>query len=364
MPIWSSALPSPPPPSPHILGICADIAKEMRATPRMAGPILSRRLRAARSLGSRDRPIAGDLLLGLIRHERALARIAPDPLDAWLRLAASGPPDLPDPDDPAEALAVALSLPGWIAAEWREALGEGAIALARTLAGRAPVFLRRLRPGAVELPVAATEIGARTIRLEGRCNLLEAQSWRSGQVEIQDLGSQQIVDAAWAAAAAVSGSDRPRILDLCAGAGGKSLSLAALGARVQAWDIRPRALEELRDRADRCGLRVRIAAPAPGDRWDLVLVDAPCSGTGVLRRHPENRWKLAFPVEAQRDLLRQAAPLAPRLLYATCALTRRENGDAPRAALPQAPILDERTLWPEPEGRDGFFMALLDTRGA
>ncbi len=357
MPIWSCALPSPPAPSAHILKLCRTIFAEMQASPRMAGPILSRSLRAARSLGARDRPVAGDLLLGLIRHEHALRRIDPDPVEAWLQLTRSGAPDLPDPEDPVEACAIALSLPGWLAAEWCARLGvEQTARMAKILAGRAPVFLRKLREAPLELPVPFTEIGPRSLRLDGRCNLLADPAWRSGQIEIQDIGSQQIADAALGAATRIAGHPRPRILDLCAGAGGKSLALAALGANVQAWDVRPSALEELKERADRCGLKIRVGPPK--GRYDLVLIDAPCSGTGVLRRHPENRWKLRVPADTQRALLQQAAPLAPRILYATCALTAQENSEAVRTL---AEPLWERTLWPEEGGQDGFYMAEINT---
>lgn len=341
--LWSVALPTPPVPNVRVLSLVRPIWEQMRAKSRMAGPILSQALRQTRALGSHERPIAGDLLLGLIRHERALARIAADPIEAWLKLAQEGVPTLPDPPN---AYAVALSLPDWLAQEWWERLGEErAIALAKTLAGRAPVCLRVLREP-VELPVPFRRVGERSIILEGRCNLLATDAWRNGQVEIQDLGSQRIVEAAFPGVGA-------RVLDLCAGAGGKSLALAAMGAKVQAWDVRPDALRELEKRAGRCGLSVKIAPPSGS--YDMVLVDAPCSGTGVLRRHPENRWKFSFPVETQAKLLEQARKLAPRVVYATCALTLRENEEQLRPWKPEW----QQTLWPEVDGQDGFYMAGL-----
>jgi 16S rRNA (cytosine967-C5)-methyltransferase len=144
-----------------------------------------------------------------------------------------------------------------------------------------------------------------------------------------------------------------RVLDLCAGAGGKSLALAALGARVQAWDVRTAALHELDRRARRAGLEVAIGPPR--GRYDVVLVDAPCSGTGVLRRHPENRWKLRFPTDTQAELLARAMTMAPRVVYATCSLARRENEDLVRrvAGNPRR----EATLWPAVG--EGFYWAEL-----
>lgn len=335
--VWSCALPSPPVPSGRVLRVVERVWAAMRENRRMAGPTLSRAMREERSLGSKERPVAGDLLLGLVRHERALARLDADPLRAWLRLATDGVPDL---DDPPDAYAVATSLPGGLADEWWARLGpERAVALARTLAGRAPVWLRVLREGA-EVPVAHTREGA-AIRLDARANVHTFPAFRSGALEVQDLGSQRIAEAAFLGPGC-------RVLDLCAGAGGKSLTLAALGARVTAWDVRRTALRELEDRARRAGLEVTVAEPR--GTYDVVLVDAPCSGTGVLRRHPENRWKLQFPVEVQRQLLARARGMAGKVVYATCALTLRENEEVAGPGT---------TLWPEPERSEGYFWAEL-----
>ncbi|MES2643003.1 MAG: RsmB/NOP family class I SAM-dependent RNA methyltransferase [Myxococcota bacterium] len=350
-PLWSIALPRPPVPSPKLLRALAPLLAAMHARPSHAGPIVAQGLREIRAFGSKERPVAGDLLLGLIRHERALARIDPDPLTAWLRLAAEGPPDLPDPEpDPAKAYAVALSVPDALAAEWWERLGpQAAIDLARRLAGRAPVTLRVLREP-VDLPVPHRRVGAHGLVLDGRANVQLLDAWREGRVEVMDLGSQAIVDF-------VAPTPGLRVLDLCAGAGGKSLALAALGADVQAWDVRPAALVELRKRAARANLAIRVGPPpSPGKgRYDLVLVDAPCSGTGVLRRHPENRWKLRYPTDIQAQLLADARRLADRVVYATCALTRAENEALVRSVLGGEP-LREATVWPD-EDREGFYMA-------
>lgn len=334
--LWSCALPAPPVPSPRVLRVVERVWSAMLTTPRMAGPIVSRALREERTLGSKERPVAGDMLLGLVRHQHALARIDVDPVRAWLRLAEDGVPDLDEPDGP---YAVALSVPGELAEEWWDRLGpERAVDLAKTLAGRAPVWLRELRAGA-EVPVAHTRDGA-AIRLDARANVQTFPAFRAGALEVQDLGSQRIAEAALVAPGCT-------VLDLCAGAGGKSLTLAALGARVTAWDVRASALLELAERARRARLSIRIAEPA--GTYDVVLVDAPCSGTGVLRRHPENRWKLNYPVTTQRELLIQARRLGGRVVYATCALTRRENEE----------IAGEgTTLWPQPGGSEGYFWAV------
>lgn len=345
--LWSCALPTPTLPSDRIRWVIESIWEKMMANPRHAGPRMSAELRAARTLGSKERPIAGDMLSGLIRHHRALERIAAgstDLLSAWYSLCENGVPDL---DDPPNAYAIAVSMPDEVGAEWWERLGrDRAIAHARTLAGRAPVALRVLREG-FTLGVPFHRVGAHGLVLDARCNLDIEPAYRDGFVEIQDLGSQAIVDAAGV-------GPGTRVMDLCAGAGGKSLSLAALGADVQAWDIRPKALDALAERARRARLPVRIAPPR--GRYDLVLVDAPCSGTGVLRRHPENRWKFTVPTATQRELLELATGMAPTVLYATCSLLRCENEELVREiAEPTA----EQTLWPEADGPDGFYWARM-----
>jgi len=338
--IWNCALPVPPRPSPRVLRVVERVWAAMRSRPEMAGPTLSRAMREERSLGSKERPVAGDMLLGMVRHERALARIDPDPVAAWLRLC-DGLPDSPDPGDEIDAYAIAVSLPAWLAGEWYRRLGrERALELARTIAGRAPVWLRALRdPVSIDLPHHRE--GA-AIRLEGRTNVDTLPAFREGRVEVQDLGSQRVAELAFP-------GEGGTVLDLCAGAGGKSLALAAMGARVTAWDLRPAALDELHRRAGRCGLDIRVAPPS--GNFDVILVDAPCSGTGVLRRHPEYRWKLHFPVEVQRQLLARARPHAGRLVYATCSLARRENEEVAG--------VEGTIMWPEPLGSDGFYLATL-----
>jgi 16S rRNA (cytosine967-C5)-methyltransferase len=338
--LWSCALPTPPLPAPRVWTQIVRIWARMCGSPSHAGPILAEELRHTRTLGSKERRVAGDVLTGLIRHERALARLAPEPLVAWERLCTEGVPDLDDPDN---AYAIAVSLPDALGAEWQARLGDRAVGVAQALAGRAPMFLRILRePWA--LPVPTTRLGPHTLRVEAGVNLDTVPSYREGALEVQDLGSQRIVDAAFPGPGAT-------VLDLCAGAGGKSLSLAALGARVTAWDIRPQALRTLAERACRAGLDIRVAAPE--GRYDVVLVDAPCSGTGVLRRHPENRWKLRAPTDTQAALLAQARTLGGRVVYATCALNRAEN---------EAIAGEGTTLWPEADGHDGFFFATLPGR--
>ena len=148
------------------------------------------------------------------------------------------------------------------------------------------------------------------------------------------------------------------VVDLCAGAGGKSLALAARGAKVRATDVRSNALEELKKRARRADAPVVIEQPSPAD---VVLVDAPCSGSGRLRRNPAIRWGLTDQthLQTQGELMLEAADFVRPggiLVYATCSLLSREN-DHPTPDGFTATT--EQTLWPHSDNSDGFYWRVM-----
>jgi 16S rRNA (cytosine967-C5)-methyltransferase len=227
---------------------------------------------------------------------------------------------------------------------------------------------------------------------------VEAQpEFAKGWFEVQDLGSQ----IAAAAAGEVKGR---QVLDLCAGGGGKSMALAAAMAntgQLYAYDADAKRLSEVVTRGQRAGVRnLQVRSPSRPDplaglegRMDVVFVDAPCTGSGVWRRHPDAKWRLT---EAQLERRRgeQAAVLAMarplvkpggRLVYVTCSLLAEENEDQVAAFLATAPefapvsALDAVAcpeglealrgrlssegflrLTPASAGADGFFIAVLE----
>jgi 16S rRNA (cytosine967-C5)-methyltransferase len=209
------------------------------------------------------------------------------------------------------------------------------------------------------------------IRIAGEAgNLSETPLFKSGAFEIQDEAAQ-IASGLCAAAPGM------RVLDLAAGAGGKALALAATmenRGEIVACDVRGEALVELEKRAQRGGVTIiktlHLDHTQPSGRFDLVLVDVPCSGTGTWRRQPELRWRLsparlAELTALQDRLLDQAAGLiAPggRLIYATCSILPAENQDRVAAALARYPDLAPLDLgqdWPvnQPPGLAGDFRA-------
>ena len=219
----------------------------------------------------------------------------------------------------------------------------------------------------VEPPLAEATPHAR------RPNFFGSPSWRAGLFELQDESSQACVEICGA---------RPgdMVIDLCAGRGGKTLALAAaMGDQGTLWvnDVDARALADMKPRLVRAGVTcVRSWATSDVDareRADLVLVDAPCSSWGPLRRSPDLRWTQTadelVPLPAlQLTLLQRALLLVRpggRVVYATCTVRRAENDDVIDALLARGhavAVEGKRTLLPHVEGCDGFFTAVLRKR--
>jgi 16S rRNA (cytosine967-C5)-methyltransferase len=223
--------------------------------------------------------------------------------------------------------------------------------------------------------------------LTGQRHLFETEAFGKGWLEVQDASSQALADAIAALA-----PPEARLLDLCAGRGGKSLALAAArpDLHIVATDLSVGRLSELPARATRAGarrlvVRPELAAQGLGGTppFELVLADAPCTGAGTLRRHPELRLRdaaaaLRDAVAAQREVLRSAwEKTAPGglLIYATCSVVADENetqvaafvAATPDACMAQlvAPDAPNATpagalrFWPQRHGTDGFFAAAI-----
>lgn len=272
-------------------------------------------------------------------------------------------------------LADQWSLPDWLEAQLIGELGEeGAAAFCAAISVPGPVCLRanRLLCTREELARRLAGEGIQTrpgllspdaLHVHGRNpNLFGSQSWRDGLFEPQDEGSQ-LVGLLLEPAAGKT------VLDLCAGAGGKSLLLAARGARVFAHDPDHARTARLRTRAARAHAQELIELVDEPIAADHVLVDAPCSELGTLRRGPDLRWRIdpaqfvALPA-LQRQLLETAAALArERIVYATCTLRREENEDVALAfeqAHPELRRARTLRLVPHLDATDGFFAVAWD----
>jgi 16S rRNA (cytosine967-C5)-methyltransferase len=276
---------------------------------------------------------------------------------------------------PCDARLVALDCPDWLAPSLQASLGERFGPVMALLRTRAPVFLRvnlsRATAEEAVASLAAEGIGAVPHPLsptalqvtENARRVKSSAAFREGLVELQDAASQAVVDMLLPLAPGT------RVLDYCAGGGGKALALAAAGARVTAHDADARRMADLPERARRAGARIDVAERLGRERFDVVLVDAPCSGSGAWRRQPEAKWRLdagrlaaltALQAEVLGEASRHVAP-GGTLAYATCSLLEEENGAAVQAFLSGnagfAPVA-ERRLTPL-DGGDGFYVARM-----
>ncbi len=311
---------------------------------------------------------------------------------------APSPPSPPPADlDPVANLAVSESLPGWLAAEWIAWLGEArARSLAAAMNRPAPLVLRSprrdellaaLRAGGVE--ARATQRSPHGVEVGGGSVEQVTRAAPGIVFQVQDESAQLVT------LFAVGGlGDRPlRVLDLCAAPGGKAFHLAEIlpaGSEVVAVEIHPRKADALRREAERRGLpAVRVicadgSKPIPGleaATFDAVLVDAPCSGLGTLRRHPElklRRTAADLPrfADLQEAILRNALAYArdgAPVTYSVCSLSRAEGpgvvarlaGSVRRAPAPPGFPEDALTAegdlltLPDLHGGDGFYAARL-----
>jgi 16S rRNA (cytosine967-C5)-methyltransferase len=416
-----------------------EIAAEARAEWGFASDLIARAFRAHRELSSSDRRLCSETVYGLIRMDRRLGAIleeltsvtalAPNARDELKLLVYEARSGIPvdalaaetkrlgrEPIDLSRAVgdeaglsgrrgmereAVRLSYPTWMLEMFVEDHGhDEALALAEAMNRRAPLAIRAntargTREALVDrladeqVVAHPTELAPAGLVCETRINAFALSAFRDGLFEVMDEGSQLVADL-------VAPPPGGRVVDACAGAGGKTLAIgAALGGkgRMLALDTDGKKLEELRRRARRAGLTNVEARPIKEGplgikgQFDRVLVDAPCSGLGTLRRNPEARWRLtratvdSFPAR-QVALLVTYAPLVAvggRLIYATCTVARSENDRvierflAERDDFVSVPVKEiwgrERAerlgdgttlrLSPNRHDTDGFFAAVL-----
>ena len=391
-----------------------------------ADAVLSRYFRDRRALGQHERAFIAEAVFGVLRHKRVLDHLTGGAhpqrlLLAWLvkfqgtgtrelatvlkageaewleALKAASPDALPP--------AVRAELPDWIYERLVPRLGEAEVlSLGGALQEPAPLDLRvnvlradrdavleTLRASGIDAhPTPYSPIG---LRVAGRPAINRHPLFLEGAVEVQDEGSQLV-------GYLVAPRRQELVVDFCAGAGGKSLMLGAMmhsQGRLYAFDLSPGRLSRMKPRLKRSGLsnlhphlltsehdtKVKRLA----GKIDRVLVDAPCSGFGTLRRNPDLKWRqspagVAEMRVKQAAILRAAATLVKpggRIVYATCSLLEEENeaivdefvaGHRDFSPLSCASILKQHgiaidagerlRLWPHVHGTDGFFAAALE----
>ncbi|QAT85638.1 RsmB/NOP family methyltransferase [Corallococcus coralloides] len=245
-----------------------------------------------------------------------------------------------------ERLATRYSFPGWLTQRLAQVCPEATLAgLMASLDEEPSLHFRARPPGTRDAVLAAlAEEGVAVEAVPGAPDALrvadsshrifESRTMKARRLQVQDVGSQLIVLACLPPGATLEGLT---VADVCAGAGGKTLGLADLvGAKgkVLAGDRSKRRLADARDRVREFGLKqVAFPHPVPLDAVDVVLVDAPCSGTGSLAREPDQKWKLSakaiteFQATQSQLLAQVAAQVKPgaRIVYATCSVLPEEN---------------------------------------
>lgn len=286
--------------------------------------------------------------------------------------------------DPTLPRAIRESIPDWMDQWAYTQMGDQWNRILPILNSPAPVYLRanRIRCTPKELVNKLAKEGVETelagddgLRLHKRTNVFLTKAFHEGLFEVQDLNSQKV-------APSLEAGPGMRVIDACAGAGGKSLHLASImknKGKILAMDVQDKKLDALRERATRAGATSIEARFIENSKvWkrqegtaDRLLLDVPCSGLGVLRRNPDAKWRITREeiqrlIGLQREILTNySAMVKPGgvMVYATCSIMPLENSIQVNSFLSQSEtgftLEHEETLWPEADGPDGFYLAKL-----
>ncbi len=375
---------------------------------RHADKIIEQALKQNPKAGSRDRAFIAETTYEVVRYYRlyseSLGKTPRSEADFWeiigIHLLKNGTP-LPDwrefktlktnvlnekLEQAAQVRTLRESIPDWLDELGSRELGSLWDETLSALNRPAQVVLRanRLKTDRAALQKALLEEGVETkfignedaLLLVRRQNVFQSKAFKSGLFEMQDFSSQQV-------ALMLAPEPGMRVVDACAGGGGKTLHLAALmqnrGSLI-ALDTHAWKLDELRHRARRAGagnietrpIESRKTVKRLYNSADRLLLDVPCSGLGVLRRNPDAKWKLTpESIEnlrvVQQDILQSYSPIMKpggRMVYATCSILPSENQEQVEKFLASEAgknfkLLEEKQILPQDQGFDGFYIALL-----
>jgi 16S rRNA (cytosine967-C5)-methyltransferase len=387
---------------PLLNGIASSLALIFNEN-RYSDKVLEKLFKQNKQWGARDRKFIAESVYDVVRHYRLLAHLAQTKTNFWFItsvyfvLKNIELPDWPEfkhlnktqilsdyqkatndfdlfnsyPHELSELCIKELGEEVW----QREALAMNAMAevvlRVNTLKTNTAELQKKLLQDGIETDLVKENKNALILKKRG--NIFSNVSFKEGLFEIQDLGSQQIV---------LFCDPQPKqfVVDACAGAGGKSLALAAVmqnKGRIVSMDVTQWKLDELMKRAKRAGAfnieTKLIDAPEVISRYtekaDLVLLDVPCSGLGVIKRNPDTKWKFnnanfQKTKELQGQILQEYCSMVKpggTLVYSTCSILPSENHEQVKIFLEKNPkfiLEDERTMYPS-EGYDGFYMCKL-----
>ncbi len=377
---------------------------------RQADKVIEQVLKSNKKWGSRDRAFIAENTYAIVRWWRLLKFVAEidcvkitetalywkmfgawrllegDKLPMWEEFSGLIPENILSKKEESSSIRkVRESIPDWLDTIGSEELGEKWENEIHALNTQAPVILRTntLKISPIELKSAFREIGIDSegipqaksaLLLKKRSNVFSTDLFKKGFFEVQDAGSQLISEF-------LEVQPGMRVIDACAGAGGKTLHLATLmenKGRIIAMDVEEYKLQELQRRAKRNGIgniETRLIEGKTIKRLresaDRLLLDVPCSGLGVLRRNPDAKWKLKKDFLdkiriTQSEILNNYSKMLKKggkMVYATCSILPSENEKQVQQFLSEHSdyqLLNERKISPVNDGFDGFYMALIE----
>ncbi len=389
----------------HLIFKIVEVLDLVIVEKKYADKVLEKTFKANRKLGSRDRKFFAETVYEIIRHFRFYSEVMKSDLSLDLVVAhlvktrgnLPGEPEFNDFD--VEKIQSRLkykypieiqnSFPDWMHQLGAAEFGDQWPDLMKALNQQAEVFLRTnlLRTTKPELMAALNKEDIQTKSVEKfseclvlveRKNVFVTECFKKGFFEVQDAGSQMI-------APLLNPLPGERVVDACAGAGGKSLHLAACmknKGKIISMDIHEWKLNELKKRAARGGVDIIETKVIETNKtikrlensFDKILLDVPCSGMGVIRRNPDTKWKLSMEeidrmILLQREILRDYSKMGKSkstMVYATCSILHRENEDQVKWFLTETEegkswkLIEEVRLWPHKDGFDGFYAAKME----
>lgn len=394
----------------HLVNSLSQALTEVFEKGKYADRVIDKYFYNNKKWGARDRRLFAESVYEIVRHKRRLEYVAGsdqiwEMIGAYYLLRDYPLPDWEEFDNlkhsevvaknrSQKPLAVEYSFPDWLVK-----LGEGEFKndwpeIMKNLNEPAEVFLRtntlKTTPEQLAKELAQEDIHVETLKikkfdlsnclkLKERQNVFITKPFKDGKFEMQDAASQLV-------APLLDVQPGLRVMDACAGAGGKSLHLAAMmknKGKIIAMDVHDWKLKELRNRCSRAGVDILETKLIENSKtvkrmensFDRVLLDVPCSGLGVIRRNPDTKWKLTQEeidrlITLQREIISgysQMCKAGGKMVYATCSILHRENEEQVKWFLNSEAgkgwtLLKEMRVWPHIDKFDGFYAAVLEKK--
>ncbi len=391
----------------HLVNTLEQALTEVFESGKHADRMIDKYLRTNRKWGARDRKFFAEGVYEIVRHKRKIQFLV-ESEDMWSMIGAylvTKGFEIPNRvefdhvdvervqnrNKYAKPPEVEYSFPDWLNELGKAEFSDEWVPLMKSLNQPAEVFLRtnglKITPDQLLKDLRAEEIEAdkiksdvfefsHALKLKERKNVFITQAFKKGGFEMQDAASQLV-------APLLQVEPGHRVVDACAGAGGKSLHIAAMmqnKGKIIAMDIHDWKLKDLRERCSRAGVDILETKLIDSNKtvkrlensFDRVLLDVPCSGLGVIRRNPDTKWKLTMEEivrlqELQKEIISKYSEMCKTgglMVYATCSILHRENEEQVQWFLNSDAgknwtLQKEMRVWPHKHGFDGFYAAVM-----